>query len=110
MRCDHCGQTILTLGALRLDLRRREIVFGKVRVKVTPREADMIGLLLEEHPKPVTTEQFREAFFGDGLEGGIHTVLGNIRKKLKPLGAGITAGNVLADRRGFLLSVEGCQP
>lgn len=77
----------LRLGALFMDVARREVHIGTVMVSLTPTEFDILHILMQEAGKVLTHHQIIDRVWGahQGDESRLLRVnISNLRKKIEP--------------------------
>lgn len=79
-------QQIVTLGELRLDFDRRTIDRAGVRIEVSPREFDVLRVLVENRGRVVSRSQLLKSVWGIGFDpqtNVVDTVIARLRKRLE---------------------------
>lgn len=79
------GSTVLTAGALRLDVTTREVSVGGFPVHLTPREFDLCRFLLQQRGRVLTQRQILAAVWGPEYGNDSHilrTFVHQLRTKL----------------------------
>jgi hypothetical protein len=102
IQCPCCGQSVagdLPIAALE-------------HVSLSPMQRQIVGLLLEKYPQPVSTGRIASRIYGGSPDGGpltasnvIHVQLARIRHALKPMGW--TAGSMARKRDTITLRRTG---
>jgi DNA-binding response OmpR family regulator len=85
-RSDVGGGATRTVGGLRLDFARHEVEADDRRVRLTPSEFKLLGLLAEEPERVFTRQQIMEhlwetPYVGDARACDVH--ISNLRRKLE---------------------------
>jgi len=79
-------QPLMTLGALRIDLSRRLILYGGQRVRLTPREFALLTCLARNIDHVVTFDQLLNEAWGygenDGTPAQVRLYVARLRRKL----------------------------
>ncbi len=86
----HKGSLVRSLGALDLDVRRRELRFGDAHVPLTAREFALFQALMERAGDVVTRAELIQHVWGSNFDGEPNVVevyVGYLRKKLAAVGA-----------------------
>ncbi|UMY16926.1 response regulator transcription factor [Methylobacterium organophilum] len=103
-------RTIVTAGRLTLDLTVRQVSFGDASARLTPREAELLALLMEEVNKPVSRGDIFDKLWAS--QGGlslnvVDVYVGYLRSKLS--GFVRFGGPVIVTvrGRGFMLDLKG---
>ncbi len=76
---------ILTLGPIRLDLPRRDVRVGDLPVELTPREYELLKVLLTRRGRVVTTGALLRAVWGSSYVDEahyLHVYVSRLRRKL----------------------------
>ena len=78
-------RTIVTAGKLVLDLNIRQVSFGDASARLTPREAELLGLLMEQVNKPISRGDIFDKLWA--TQGGlslnvVDVYVGYLRSKL----------------------------
>lgn len=93
---------VLQIGNLRLDPDRRLVTVGDAEVRLTPREYELLKVLLANAGRVVTRGRLLRAVWGTAYaeEGHyLHVYIGQIRRKL-----------AAADRKGTLADLFAAEP
>ena len=100
----------MTAGRLTLDLNVRQVSFGEASARLTPREAELLALLMEDVHKPIARAAiFERLWAGQGglSQNVVDVYVGYLRTKLSDfvrLGGPVI---VTVRGRGFLLDLRG---
>lgn len=79
-------ESLLTLGTLRIDLARRQILYGGRRIRLTPREFSLLTCLARNLDRVVTFDQLLNEAWGydtdDGTPAQVRLYVARLRRKL----------------------------
>jgi two-component system KDP operon response regulator KdpE len=78
---------VFRTGELTVDLGRRTVMLGGAEVRLTPKEYDLLRVLVTHSGKVVTHQQLLRAVWGPGYSGESHYLrvyIGQLREKLEP--------------------------
>ncbi|MCL4862378.1 MAG: response regulator transcription factor [Caldilineaceae bacterium] len=82
------GPTVITIGALQLDLSRRRVLLNNRRVHLTPREYALLACLARHLDHVVTVDQLLNEVWGYGADHGepaqVRMYIARLRRKLNP--------------------------
>ena len=81
----HGGTAELRLGPVRLCRRRRTVWVRDEEVRLTPKEFDLLGYLMERPDRPVTRDALLADVWGFLSPGDTRTIevhVGHVRRKL----------------------------
>ena len=82
------GPTVITIGALQLDLSRRRVLLHNRRVHLTPREYSLLACLARHLDHVVTVDQLLNEVWGYGADHGepaqVRMYIARLRRKLNP--------------------------
>ena len=103
-------RTVVTAGRLMLDLSVRQMTFGDASARLTPREAELLALLMEQVNKPVSRGDIFDKLWA--TQGGlslnvVDVYVGYLRSKLSDfvrLGGPVI---VTVRGKGFMLDLRG---
>ena len=103
-------RTVVTAGRLMLDLNVRQVSFGDASARLTPREAELLALLMQEVNKPVTRGDIFDKLWAN--QGGlslnvVDVYVGYLRTKLSDF---VRFGGpviVTVRGKGFMLDLRG---
>lgn len=93
------GRRLLKVGALTLDLDRRQATIGTVAATVSPREFDLLVFLAERAGDIVTRAALLDGVWGqeaDRTENNVDVYIGYLRRRI----AGIVGAPTIATIRG----------
>ncbi len=79
------NNTIYTIGALEVDIKKRKVLKDGINIPLTKKEFDILSLLLSKHDEVVTREELIKHIWGSEFEYETRTVdmhIKEIRKKL----------------------------
>lgn len=99
VRRGQCGRRLLKVGALTLDLDRRQATIGTVAATVSPREFDLLVFLAERAGDIVTRAALLDGVWGqeaDRTENNVDVYIGYLRRRI----AGIAGAPTIATIRG----------
>ncbi|GLS42437.1 response regulator transcription factor [Methylobacterium brachythecii] len=103
-------RTIVTAGRLVLDLNVRQVSFGDASARLTPREAELLALLMEEVNKPIARGTIFDKLWA--TQGGlslnvVDVYVGYLRSKLSDFVR--FGGPIITTVRGkgFMLDLRG---
>lgn len=103
-------RTLITVGRLVLDLNTRQVSFGDATARLTPREAELLALLMEETSKPISRGDIFDKLWA--TQGGlslnvVDVYVGYLRSKLSDFVR--FGGPVITTVRGkgFMLDLRG---
>lgn len=103
-------RTLITAGRLVLDLNTRQVSFGDATARLTPREAELLALLMEEISKPISRGDIFDKLWA--TQGGlslnvVDVYVGYLRSKLSDFVR--FGGPVITTVRGkgFMLDLRG---
>ncbi|MDP9251259.1 MAG: response regulator transcription factor [Chloroflexota bacterium] len=91
------------IGALRLDPERRLVTVGDTELRLTPREYEVLKVLLLHAGRVVTSGRLLRAVWGTAYaeEGHyLHVYVGQIRRKIAALDPGGELGDLIAAEPG----------
>jgi len=80
------GEPVLEVGALRIDLSRREVTLGGAPVRLTPIEYRLLALLARHAGRVLTHRQILREVWGPGQEAQTHYLrvyMAQLRRKLE---------------------------
>lgn len=80
------GEPVLEVGALRIDLSRREVTLAGAAVRLTPIEYRLLALLARHAGKVLTHRQILREVWGPGQEAQTHYLrvyMAQLRRKLE---------------------------
>jgi two-component system KDP operon response regulator KdpE len=80
------GEPVVEVGALRIDLSRREVTLGGVSVRLTPIEYRLLALLARHAGRVLTHRQILREVWGPGQEAQTHYLrvyMAQLRRKLE---------------------------
>jgi DNA-binding response OmpR family regulator len=104
------SQERLTVGRLVLDMRVRQAYFGNVHIRLTQREAELLGTLMQKANHPVSRGEIYDKLWG--AQGGtslnvVDVYVGYLRTKFADITrvGGPFIGTVRG--RGFMLDMAG---
>ncbi len=103
-------RTVVTAGKLMLDLNVRQVSFGDAAARLTPREAELLALLMQEVNKPVARGDIFDKLWAN--QGGlslnvVDVYVGYLRTKLSDF---VRYGGpviVTVRGKGFMLDLRG---
>ena len=103
-------KTVVTAGRLMLDLNVRQMSFGDASARLTPREAELLALLMEEVNKPISRGDIFDKLWA--TQGGlslnvVDVYVGYLRSKLSDF---VRFGGpviVTVRGKGFMLDLRG---
>lgn len=101
---------VLEIGSLRLDPDRRQVTVGAADVHLTPREYELLKVLLANAGRVVTRGRLLRAVWGTAYadEGHyLHVYIGQIRRKLAAADAGGTLTDLFVAEPGVGYRVRG---
>lgn len=109
--CPTCGSTVTKEAPILVDLNDNSASNGRERVRLTPREAEIVHTLARTYPARITPERLFDKVYGLRTEDvpelrSIYVQINYVRKKLAALGIGITVRNRCGgkyDRGGYRL-------
>ena len=87
---DHAGEGMLATEALALDVRAHEVRVGAALVSTTPREFDVLRLLLERRREVLSSDVISMHIWGYetfGSHNFVEAQLSRLRAKLRAAGA-----------------------
>jgi two-component system, OmpR family, KDP operon response regulator KdpE len=93
----------LTLGPVELDPVRREVHAAGNLVRLTPREYELLKVLLSNQGRVVTRERILRAVWGQAYTDAsqyVHVYVGRLRRKLSDAGAGPLAERLFTTETG----------
>src|SRR5690606_18126102 len=73
------GETLVS-GALHLDLKRRKVTEGDREIELTPKEFDLLALLMSHPGEPMGRERLLEEVWGYEFAGGTRTLDVHVRR------------------------------
>ena len=94
----------LKLGPVVLDVPRHEVTVGDVPVELTPREFELLKVLLTNRGRLVTRERLLRAVWGPEYADAreyLHVYVGRLRRKLSEAGVGPTIDEMIATEVGI---------
>ncbi|MBO2520628.1 MAG: response regulator transcription factor [Clostridia bacterium] len=80
------GADNLIAGELHLDLKRRRLVVGGREIELTPKEFDLLALLMARRGQPVSRDTLLEEVWGYQFAGGTRTLDVHIRRLRQKIG------------------------
>ncbi|GEP05972.1 response regulator transcription factor [Methylobacterium oxalidis] len=103
-------RTIVTAGKLTLDLNTRQMSFGDASARLTPREAELLAMLMDQANKPVSRGDIFDKLWAS--QGGlslnvVDVYVGYLRSKMADF---VRFGGpilVTVRGRGFMLDLRG---
>ncbi|GAB6846038.1 DNA-binding response OmpR family regulator [Methylorubrum rhodinum] len=103
-------RTVFTAGRLTLDLNIRQVSFGEASARLTPREAELLALLMQEVNRPISRGEIFDRLWAS--QGGlslnvVDVYVGYLRSKLSDFVR--LGGPVITTVRGkgFMLDLRG---
>ena len=86
-RCDGDGSSpLLVCGDLQIDLAARVVTLGQNELKLTPKEYDLLKLLIQNQGKVLTHTQLLKSVWGVGYQGETHYLrvfINQLRQKIE---------------------------
>lgn len=87
--CPTCGST-LPSDRIVVDLNVNVVAYGDDKVKLQPRQAELLSILLKNYPKPMARERLKALLFGHNLDeetgyAYVSVQIHHLRKRLKDL-------------------------
>lgn len=82
----HEGPEHLSAGLLSLDRRRHRVVIGEREIELTPKEFDLLALLMTRRGEPIDRDTLLEEVWGYEFAGGTRTLDVHIRRLRQKLG------------------------
>lgn len=104
---------VVEIGPLRLDPDRRLVTVGGAELRLTPREYELLKVLLAHAGRVVTRGRLLRAVWGTAYaeEGHyLHVYVGQIRRKLAALDAGGALVDLFVAEPGVGYRVRGSEP
>lgn len=101
---------VLEIGSLRLDPDRRQVTVGEADVRLTPREYELLKVLLANAGRVVTRGRLLRAVWGTAYaeEGHyLHVYIGQIRRKLAAADPAGTLSDLFVAEPGVGYRVRG---
>ncbi|WP_238296171.1 response regulator transcription factor, partial [Methylobacterium soli] len=103
-------RTIVTAGRLTLDLNVRQVSFGDATARLTPREAELLAMLMDQANKPVSRGDIFDKLWAS--QGGlslnvVDVYVGYLRTKMSDF---VRFGGPILTTvrgRGFMLDLRG---
>lgn len=103
-------RTVFTAGRLTLDVNIRQVSFGEASARLTPREAELLALLMQEVNRPISRGEIFDRLWAS--QGGlslnvVDVYVGYLRSKLSDfvrLGGPVI---VTVRGKGFMLDLRG---
>jgi two-component system, OmpR family, KDP operon response regulator KdpE len=98
------------IGALRLDPERRRVTVGDTELRLTPREYELLKVLLSHAGRVVTSGRLLRAVWGTAYaeEGHyLHVYVGQIRRKIAALDPERELGDLIVAEPGVGYRVRG---
>jgi DNA-binding response OmpR family regulator len=100
----------ITVGKLMLDLDTRQASCGEASARLTPREADLLGMLMESIGKPVSRAEIFDRLWAS--QGGlslnvVDVYIGYLRSKMADFVRYGGPGLVTVRGKGFMLELRG---
>jgi len=93
-KCPTCGSRVTRPAPVLVDLNDNTAVSGRRRIKLTPREAEMLHVLMENYPARVSPAKLFAKVYGVADDAPdpriIYVLMNQMRNKLVPLGIGVT--------------------
>jgi len=80
------GPDNLAAGKLYIDRKRRRVMVGDQEIELTPKEFDLLALLMTRRGKPVSREELLEEVWGYEFAGGTRTLDVHIRRLRQKIG------------------------
>ena len=80
------GPEELTYGEVMVNLRLREVYVGDSRLRLTPTEFRLLGMLIREPARTFTRDQIIDRVFGydfDGFDRTVDAHVANLRRKIE---------------------------
>jgi two-component system KDP operon response regulator KdpE len=94
----------LRLGPVELDPLRREVRVGETQARLTPREFELLKVLLSNQGRLVTRERLLRAVWGVAYADAsqyLHVYVSRLRRKLAEAGAGALAERLFVTETGI---------
>ena len=94
----------LRLGPVELDPLRREVPVGETQARLTPREFELLKVLLSNQGRLVTRERLLRAVWGVAYADAsqyLHVYVSRLRRKLAEAGAGTLAERLFVTETGI---------
>ncbi|RMG17693.1 MAG: DNA-binding response regulator [Planctomycetota bacterium] len=88
-RTEHPLERVLCVGSLRLDRIRRTASYGERSIELSPREFQLLEVLMESPGEPLPRALIAERVWGYALDGGMNVLevyVNYLRKKLRAIG------------------------
>jgi two-component system KDP operon response regulator KdpE len=82
---DHPADAVFQTGSLRVDVPKHQVRLGDREIRLTPKEFDLLALLLAHRGKVVTHSQLLREVWGKSHEGDtqyLRVYIGQLRQKL----------------------------
>ncbi len=79
-------EATLSAGELVLDKKRRQVFVSGREVELTPKEFDLLALLMSHRGEPIDRETLLEQVWGYGFPGGSRTVDVHVRRLRQKIG------------------------
>lgn len=100
-------------GRLVLDLSTRTALFGEIHVRLTEREAELLGLLMSSPNRPVPRGEIFDRLWANQGGASLNVVdvyVGYLRSKLAPVGRAGGPQVATVRGRGFMLDLSAPAP
>ena len=81
------GEPVITSGELMVDLPKRQVKLSGKEIQLTPKEYDLLRLLITHADKVITQRQILREVWGHGYEQEYHILhvnVSNLRRKIEP--------------------------
>lgn len=82
----HEGPTNLSAGKLYIDRKRHRVHIGEREIELTPKEFDLLALLMTRRGQPIDRDTLLEEVWGYEFAGGTRTLDVHIRRLRQKLG------------------------
>lgn len=82
-------QKMIEIGPLRMDFERREVWAGGEKITLSPREYDLLGLLMRHHGKVITHRQLLTSVWGPAHVDDVAYLRVYVRQLRQKLGAAL---------------------
>lgn len=90
MNCPCCGQPMAGGLSVRVSVEANTVSVGKKAVRLSPLETEILAVLDEGRPLPVTKDRLIRRVFGvlesEGASISVQVAISRMRKKIEPLG------------------------